>query len=245
MKYVKIIFICVILFSITAILFGQTKSYGNYEVYSYEASRTGLGLLTTKINFPDYLNNYIFEQNGAMYTYQYYSSEIAKINILNNLRLRLITEGNFNIGGGYSKNIINPRIANSLYFSEMKMYTAKIDLYAFDVATEATFVFPNAMAVTIKFGINIFSLGANVALPDGGKINNDMFGVVNLAPLLFKPQILFDFGRSVLGVGLFIHSKNYIEYKYVPQNLFHSDEKGIIFNDSFITNYAIQVFFKY
>jgi hypothetical protein len=245
MEQAKNICIYLIFYFLVSTSFGQTKSFGNYEVYSYEASRNGVGFLSTKINFPEYLNSYIFEQQGAIYTYQYYSNEIAKINFMNNFRLRFITEGNFNIGGGYSVNYIENKIGSNLYFDEMRMYTAKLDLYSLDIAAEATYVFRNAMAVTLKFGMNIFSLGANIAMPESGRIKDDMFGVVNLIPLLFRPQILFDFGRSVLGVGFLLHSKNFIGYKYVPPNLFYSKDKGIVFNDNFITNYALQIFFRY
>jgi hypothetical protein len=225
--------------------FSQTKSYGNYEVYSYEASRNGISYFTMDVNFPKYLNNYNFNQKGVMYTYQYFSGEIGLYNFANNFRLRFITESNFNIGGAFSSTNLNHSIENTLYEEEFKLYSAKLDIYSFDIGSEATYVFQNGIALTLKLGLNLFSVGASVVFPDGGKIKDDMFGVINLIPLILRPQFLVDFGRSVVGIGFIIHPKNFVEYKYVPTPLFDSNDKGIIFNDDFITSFAIQFLFHY
>lgn len=223
----------------------QTNSYGNYEVYSYETSRKGISYLAMDVNFPDYLNSYTFNQYGAMYTFQYFSGEIGAYNITNNFRIRFITEGNFNIGGGFSSTNLNTQIEGSVYSDEFKLYTAKLDVYSFDIGTEFTYVFEDGIALTAKLGVNVFSIGASVGFPDGGRIKDDLFGVANLIPLLLRPQFLIDFGTTVLGLGFIIHPKNFIEYKYVPTPLFDSSEKGIVYNDDFMNDYAVQILFYY
>ncbi len=241
----KLKYLVVLLIVLPYCIIAQTKSYGNYEVYTYEPSRNGFGFLSMDVNFPNYLGSKSFTQKGIMYTYQYFSGEIGGYNFTNNFRFRFITEGNFNIGIAYSKTNLDSEISSDIYKEEVILYSAKLDLYSFDIGTEATFVFKNGPALTAKFGVNIFSIGANAGMPDGGRIKNDMFGVVNLFPLIFRPQFLVDFGNSVIGVGFIIHSKNFIEYKYVPDNIFNSDDKGIIFNDDFMTDFTIQFLFSY
>lgn len=226
-------------------LFAQTSSHGNYEVYTYEASRNGFSYLTMDVNFPDYLGYHKFTQRGIMYTYQYFSGEIGGYNFTNDFRVRFITEGNFNIGAAFGSTVFNHNLGNALYQKEVKLYTAKLDLYSLDIATEATYVFKNGLALTAKFGMNVFSIGGSVGFPDKGRINDDLFGVANLVPLLFRPQFLVDFGQSVIGIGFVIHTKNFIGYKYVPHNMFNPDDKGIVFNDNFIADYAIQFLFSY
>lgn len=241
----KLRYLVVFLIVLTSSIMAQTNSYGNYEVYTYEPSRNGFSYLTMDVNFPDYLGNQTFTQKGVMYTYQYFSGQIGGYNFTNDFRLRFITEGNFNIGGAYSNTTLSQEIGGNIYREELKLYTAKLDLYSFDIGTEATYVFKNGIALTAKIGMNIISIGANVGMPDGGRIKDDMFGVVNLVPLLFRPQFLVDFGRSVIGIGFIIHPKNFVEYKYVPHNMFDSDDKGIIFNDDFMTDFAVQFLFSY
>ena len=244
MNKMKILIIFISLLIVSNSL-AQTNSYGNYEVYSYETSRKGISYLAMDVNFPDYLNSYTFNQQGAMYTYQYFSGEMGAYNITNNLRVRFISEGNFNIGGAFSSTKLNTPLENSVYSEEFKLYTAKLDVYAFDIGTEFTYVFEDGIALTAKLGLNVFTIGASVGFPDGGKVKDDLFGVANLVPLLFRPQFLVDFGNSVLGLGFIIHPKNFIEYKYVPTPLFESKEKGIVFNDDFMTDFAIQLLFHY
>lgn len=223
----------------------QTSSNGNYEVYTYEASRNGFSYLTMDVNFPDYLGYHKFTQKGIMYTYQYFSGEIGGYNFNNDFRVRFITEGNFNIGAAYGTTAFNHDLGNALYREEVKLYTAKLDFYSLDIATEATYVFKNGIGLTAKFGMNIISIGASVGFPDKGRVKDDLFGVANLVPLIFKPQFLVDFGQSVIGIGFVIHTKNFVGYKYVPDNIFRSDDKGIVFNDNFIADYAIQFLFSY
>lgn len=244
MKKFKIL----LMFIMAAIItdsYSQTKSYGNYEVYSYEPSRSGFSYFTMDVNFPDYLNSYVFEQKGIMYTYQYFTGEIGSYNFNNDFRVRFITEGNFNVGAGYSSTVLNHSIENSVYTDELKLYTAKIDFYSFDIGTEFTYVFKHGLALTAKLGLNIISLGTSIGFPDNGKIKDDMFGVVNLVPFILRPQFLVDFGRSVIGIGFIIHPKNFIEYKYVPPSIFNMDDKGMIFNDDFMTDFAVQFLFSY
>lgn len=247
LKMNKILLIILVYFGFqnNNILFGQTHSSKNYEEYTYETSRNGFGYLITKINFPDYLNYLSFSQKGFLYTYQYYQSEIAAINFTNNFRMRFITEGNFNIGGGFSENFLNPNFQSEIYNNYLKMYSAKIDFYSFDVAPEFTYVFDNGLSLTAKLGMNIFTVGTDIAFPDGGDLSEDFLLVANLVPLIIKPQLLIDFGRSVLGFGFLIHPKNFVEYKFVPKYLFDDKDNGVVFNDNFFMNYVFQILFYY
>jgi len=171
--------------------------------------------------------------------------DLGTVNVANNFRIRFVTEGNFNIGGGFSSTKLVTNINNSVYEDEIKIYSAKLDFYSFDIGLEATYVFKDGLSLTGKLGFNLASVGADIAMPDGGKFTDDAFGVINLIPLVIKPQILVDFGSSVLGIGFIIHPQNFVEYKYVPPTLFNSDDKGIVLNDDFMTSFAMQLVFHY
>jgi len=243
-KLLSIVIFGFFCFSPVTIILSQTKSYGNYEVYSYETSRNSLSYLTLNANLPFPSNSHHFSQTGVLYSYQYYMGEIGSYVFSNNARLRFISEGNFNIGFAMGKNNGETTPANTFSINS-KFYMAKLDVYSYDVATEFTFVLDDGYALTAKLGLNLFSVGLTVGLPDNGTLKKDLFGTVNLVPLAFNPQILFDFGRSVVGIGMVIHPKNIVEYRYLPKTIFSNQDSGFKFNSNTFEEYAIQIWFKY
>lgn len=238
----NLIFIAVILFS--GLLYSQTKSFGNYEVYSRETSSSAVGFLSTNLKVVDSVNTYNLTQKGIMYLNQYSMGEIANFALADNQQIRISTEGVFKIGFAAGTNQLSS-IGPAFDELNVKYYVGSIDFFSLDIMAEYTYVLEQGYAVTARYGMGLVNVGGSLAFKDKGTFKENAIAMINLIPFTIKPSVYFDFGRGGFGLGFYINPYNILSYRFAPKELYNGDNKGIQFSDSTIKNFAFEVFFSF
>jgi hypothetical protein len=167
--------------------------------------------------------------------------EIGSYVFAENNRVRFITEGSFRVGAAFGDNF---KFASSTTVSpKSKYYLFALDVFSFDIGTEYTFVINNGYAFTAKLMFTLVNAGGMFAMREKGILKEDAFGSTNLIPLIIKPSLFVDFGRSGLGISFYINPINFLSYRYSPKDLFDSKDMGILAADKRLKQFAFQISF--
>ena len=118
-----------------------------------------------------------------------------------------------------------------------------MDVFSLDIGTEYTYVIKNGYAFTAKLALTLVNVGGMFAIREKGTLKEDAFGSVNLIPLIIKPSIFADFGRSGLDISFYFNPINFLSYRYAAKDVFESKDMGILANDDKIKQFAFQIMF--
>ncbi|MBL1214947.1 MAG: hypothetical protein HND52_16425 [Ignavibacteriae bacterium] len=239
MKKITYYIVLIMMFLSANNLISQTSSFGAYEVYTHESKLNSLGYLNVSFKLPEYLNSKKLNFKGVEFTHNYLLGEIGSYVFAENNRLRFITEGTFRIAAALTED--TPFSALSSVKS--KYYLGLIDVFSLNIGSEYTFVINNGYAFTARLMFTLVNVGGMFSIREKGTLEEDAIGSANLIPLIIKPSLFVDFGRSGLGVSFMFNPVNFLSYKYAPKELFDSKDMGILVNDSSINQFAIQISF--
>lgn len=216
----------------------QTYAQQQYEGFESKSSSYYLGYMTSKITKPEIKLPYYynipaqeFKQSGILFSYTSRLGKIGNSVIGPNDQIEFCFNGGTRIGFGYGETEINsPDYPSYPYHTYPKItakyYFALLDFYSFDFGIEYSHVFNNGSALLIKFAYNFFNIGASLATPDGGKIEEDGILNANIFPLIFKPSIQYDFGKSALGLTFLFDAGNLFGFGYTKEGLFNNEYRG-------------------
>jgi hypothetical protein len=230
----------------------QTSEIENYQVYTREAGCSSLGYMRLKFDLDPSIGGTIVNY-GVSYNHYYDITPIGSVPINDNNQFSIYLTGAFKIGLATANQ--NEEL-NMAAGKELTYYAFVIDCYNLSIVPEYTHVLDNGYALTAKFGVNLFNLGATVAFPKGGSLNKNLIVSANLFPLAFFPSLFIDFGRTGLGISFYINPINILAYNYIPNgtyfdsannehNYFDQSLKGVKAFSSAIKRYDFQLMFTF
>lgn len=241
MRY--IITIIAVLLNINLSLFSQTSEYGNLELYSRETVFSAFGYFSGSFPVSDFVGGERIDFNGINYTNYYDLARIVNYNASSQLEIRVLLKGAFKIGGAYGKLSINN--SAELYPKEnLKYYMINLDLFGLSFQPEITYVLEHGSALTIFCGVDLINIGGNTAILEKGIIAKHTVASLNIVPICFRPGLLFDFGRSSLGIAGQINSKNILEYRFLSKYLYPG-KNGVDSFGAFIRKFEFQIIYSF
>jgi len=235
------VIVVLILFCIDT--FSQTSQLGEYEIYSRETSRTGLGYLTLQFNLTESLGDQFIIARGVSFTQNYDVATFVNEALGKNSQFKLFIEGNFNIGVALGEKTL-PSSQNIYPSSTLKYYVGTIEAFALYLVPEFSQIIGHGNALTFTFGIALLNLGGTFAYLDGGELEKHSVGTVNIIPFVLKPTIIYDFGTSGIGIQGYINPFNFLSYNYGSSELY-PNTNGIKSKNSFFKQYEIRFIFAY
>ena len=239
----SIIFFIAVLLNINLTLFSQTSEYGNLEIYSRETSFSAFGYFSSSFPVSDFAGGERIDFNGVNYTNYYDLARIAEYNASNQLEIRFLLKGAFKIGGAYGNLSINNSV--ELYPTEnLKYYMINLDVFTLSFQPEITYVFKHGSALTFFLGIDLINVGGNAAILEEGEIAKHTVASLNIIPLCFRPGLLFDFGRSSVGIAAQINSNNILEYRILSKDLYPG-KNGVNSFEAFMRKFEFQIIYTF
>jgi len=242
MRYLVIFLVAVIHF-FTSSTYSQTSEYGNLEVYSRETVFSTFGYFSGSFPLSEYVGGERIDMNGLNYTNYYDLVNISTLVPSNDLEIRFVLKGAFKIGGAMGEKTIDNSLG--LYPSEVvKYYMINVDLFTLSFQPEITYIFKDGYALTLFMGLDILNLGGNVAILEEGVLSKHTVASINAAPLCFRPGLLFDFGRSAVGIAGQFNSNNIFEYRVLGTELYPGKNGAKSF-DAFIRKFEFQIIYTF
>lgn len=220
---------------------GQTSEIANYEVYTRESNVSSIGYFTASIELPGNFGVEQITQHGISYNHFYDITNFGSIPFDYDHQISFYLSGAFRIAGATGRPNLSQPLPASVN-SNPKFYTVNIDIYSLYFVPEYTYVIKRGYAITAKLGINLINIGGTLSFPEKGKINDHLFGTINLLPLDLAPSFFFDFGRSGVGLLFHINPANFLSYNIAPRELF-GDNRGITSYNTFVKRYDIELIF--
>ncbi|MDR3626575.1 MAG: hypothetical protein P4L45_07070 [Ignavibacteriaceae bacterium] len=242
--WTKFMFAFLIFVELAPFNFGQTSAWGNYEVYSRKTSQSALGYLTTSTTLPGYLGGYQFTQNGILFSREYNIANLGSILVSPNNQINISLTGAFRIGAAIGSSTTDSILTNYTQ-TDIKYYTATVDLFSMNIAIDYTLILDNGLAIIPKFQLGLIDLGATVNILDHGVFAQNGFGTISLIPFSIEPSLTFDFGRSTLGISFFINPYNILDVRVVSHDTFNDEDRGLIFGDKMTQRFASQIVFSF
>lgn len=242
MRYIIILLVVVFHFSNSS-TYSQTSEYGNLEVYSRETVFSTFGYFSGSFPLSEYVGGERLDINGINYTNYYDLSRIGRFVPSNELEIRFSLKGAFKIGGGVGEKVINN--SSGSYPSEnLKYYMVNIDLFTLSFQPEITYVFKDGYALTFFMNFDLINLGGNVALLEDGVLSKHTVASVNIAPICYRPGLLFDLGRSAIGIAGQFNASNLFEYRILGKELYPGISGAKTF-DTFIRKFEFQIIYTF
>ena len=221
--------------------FGQTSAWGNYEIYNRKTSFSSIGYMTTHLSIVDTIGlSAKYFQTGIYYSNEYTLGNLSRLVIDENNEINLSFMGTFRVGLGQGIETDSNKtyIVNNNHHPAT-YYALTIDLFTMDLAADYTIILNNGYAILFRFQFGLIDLGGTAGILSGGYFNNNGIGVASIIPFSFKPSFYLDFGRSILGFGLFYNPRNLLDYSFSANN------QGLKFNDYTVQRYGIQISFSF
>ena len=240
MRLKNIIITGVVLFS--QLMFSQTGTIGNYEVYSRKTSMSSLGYYTISTLLPHNLGR--MPLKGVLFSYKYILKDLGSVPIGTENEIRVFLEGNFDIGGGLAQSRLLSEYP-SFESGEVNYYAGTLNLFSIDITPEYTFIFSDGRALTTKLGFNFFNVGGTIVATDQKDFANNMLGSIDMMPLSIKPSMYFDFGRSGIGLSFLLNPTNFLTYIFSSDKNYTRKQKGLRGFDQTFKKYSFQVLYTF
>jgi hypothetical protein len=126
-----------------------------------------------------------------------------------------------------------------------RYYTVGVDIFSVELVPEYTYVLRNGTGVTLRCPVTLINLGITASILGKTNFNQTGMASANIIPLAFCPAILFDFGRSGLGLGVYMNTWNFITYRYFAPPLARDNDNGLQNFDPTFKQVAVRLLFTY
>lgn len=236
------LFTIIIVFSFT-IIYAQTSSDGEIELYSRESSKSSIGYYTSSFEMPAEFNGERFSFSGVAYSHNYDMANLGNISIGNDDEIRFKLEGTFRIGASIGDKNIDSTM-NLYPTNNLKYYGISIDAFSLTVQSQYTHIFDDGYALNVEFGIGLINIGGDGYMLDGGNLLEHSVGIIKVIPLVFKPSVFFDFGRSGIGIGCYINPVDIFNILISSSNLYKG-QRGVKTTSAFHKRFEFQIIFTF
>jgi hypothetical protein len=220
----------------------QTDPDGNYEVFSRETAMAGVGYVTSRLTLPTAAGDRTVTARGAWFVRHYGLSEVGTIVAGTNHEFRFALEGGMRVGATFGKAEFTDGIPALYNSPDEQLYTVFADLFTVDFTPQYSYVFDEGNAITLRAGLTIVNVGAAAVIPGSGEVLKNTIAYAPFLPLAYRIALLFDLGRSGVGIEFYGNPYTIIGYRYVPPSL-GSLEKGVVFWDSSLARYSVNLAF--
>jgi len=232
-----------IVLQLSTVVCSQTSELGEYEIYTRETSRTGIGYLSLEFSLPQNVGGSKFLSKGVALSQNYDIGTVVNEAMSNSSQFKLFFEGNISIGAAIGEEALANN-QNIYPNSTIKYYVGTVEFFAVYLVPEFTQVINNGNALTITLGISLINLGGSFAYLDGGKLEEYSVGTANIIPFVLKPTLLYDFGTTSIGIQAYINPFNFLSYNYGSENLY-PDSRGFKSKNSFMIRSEIRLIIAY